>query len=118
MKNHVLALAAFLCLSTPALAEVYTCTPAGFTLTETAKGYLLKGTIETPTPGYSYKVDKNDDGHFVVTLTAPEGMALTVIDKVDIEYTIPKQDVEGDVTINIGKTFDWGDKAILCKEKL
>lgn len=108
----------FLVLSSPAFAADYACTPEGFTLRREGENYVLRGTLETPTPGYAYEISKNDDGIYVLSLTAPEGVMIQIIGSIGIEHAFAREEVEGDFTVNIGKSFNWGDKAIVCKEKI
>lgn len=117
MKHLILSLL-FLALSSPAFAADYTCTPESFTLKSVEDTYVLHGTLETPTPGYTYKIEKNNDDIYVLNLNAPEGLMIQVIDSIEVTHTFTREEIHGDFTVNIGKSFNWGDKAIVCKEKL
>lgn len=112
MKSFFLFIALF--ISSSAHAGEFSCTPASFTLTENDLGYILDGTLETPTPGYSYEIEKDSGGSFTLVLTAPEGMVIQVIDNLEISYRFSKEEVGDKLSVNIGKTFGWGEKNIVC----
>lgn len=112
MKALFLFIALF--LSSSAHAGEFSCTPASFTLTENDLGYVLNGTLETPTPGYSYEIEKDSGGNFTLVLTAPEGMVIQVIDQIEINYRFSKNELRDKLVVNIGKSFSWGEKSIEC----
>ena len=74
----------------------YDCTPSGFTLTQTqvldtGGQYRLDGTLQMPTPGYSYEFVPQPsltvDHHvYNLNLTAPSGMSAQVITPMEISY--------------------------------
>lgn len=129
MKNRLLPLLACVALlfATPALALVAadraepephplptapaagTCSPPGFTIVKTGEGYLLNGVLETPTPGYKYSFENG-----TLTITAPEGVALTVIDNMPIQIALPETASAG-VSIPVKKSFNWGPDNITCE---
>ena len=127
MKKRLLPLiaCAALLIATPALALVAaepepqhplptapaagTCSPPGFTIVKTGEGYLLKGVLETPTPGYAYSFENG-----TLTITAPEGGALTVIDNMAIQIALPETASQG-VSIPVKKSFNWGPDNITCE---
>lgn len=129
MKNRLLPLlaCAALLLATPAPAFVAadraepeehplpvappagTCSPPGFTIVKTGEGYLLKGVLETPSPNYKYGFDNG-----ILTLVAPEGAQLTVIDSLAIQIALPETASTG-VSIPVKKSFNWGPDNITCE---
>lgn len=129
MKNRLLPLlaCAALLLASPALALVAadraepvphplpvappagTCSPPGFTIVKTGEGYLLNGVLETPTPGYKYSFENG-----TLTIIAPEGVALTVIDNMPIQIALPETASAG-VSIPVKKSFNWGPDNITCE---
>lgn len=129
MKNRLLSLLAcvVLLLATPASALVAadraepephplpvappagTCSPPGFTIVKTGEGYLLNGVLETPTPGYKYAFENG-----TLTITAPEGVQLTVIDNMPIQIALPETAAAG-VSIPVKKSFNWGPDNITCE---
>lgn len=129
MKNRLLPLlaCAALLLATPALAFVAadraepeehplpvappagTCSPPGFTIVKTGEGYLLKGVLETPSPNYKYGFDNG-----ILTLVAPEGAQLAVIDSLAIQIALPESAAAG-VSIPVKKSFNWGPDNITCE---
>ncbi|MDF3025537.1 MAG: hypothetical protein K0R10_2898, partial [Alphaproteobacteria bacterium] len=129
MKNRLLPLlaCAALLITTPALALVAadraepelnplpvappagTCSPAGFTIVKTGEGYVLKGALETPSPNYKYGFENG-----ILTLVAPEGTQLTVIDSLAIQLALPETASQG-VSIPVKKTFNWGPDNITCE---
>ncbi len=80
-------------------AGTYSCTPSSFTLDQkdvldTGAYYELNGTIDMPTPGYSYVIEerpseKFDQQNFSVYFQKPSGMALQVITPMEINYSFP-----------------------------
>ncbi|MBL8712691.1 MAG: hypothetical protein JNM12_07310 [Alphaproteobacteria bacterium] len=129
MKNRLLPLlaCAALLMATPAIAFVAadraepeehplpvappagTCSPPGFTIVKTGEGYLLKGVLETPSPNYKYGFDNG-----ILTLVAPEGVQLTVIDSLAIQLALPESAAAG-VSIPVKKNFNWGPDNITCE---
>lgn len=109
MRSFLVAIV--LLLTMPAYAADYLCDPAFFTLTPSDDGatYRLQGMIETPTPGYSAKLEGN-----VLKLTAPEGMVVQVIDQMTVDVTLPAPVDSGAVEIKLDKTFNWGTDVIRC----
>lgn len=97
---------------------VYTCTPDSFTLTQDGDKYTLAATLETPTPNFSYSVydaeEKNGRIKAKLTLTAPEGMQLTVIDKIDINHTFEHEGTLHALTMTVEKDFNWGPESVQC----
>lgn len=122
MKKHQALLIAMLSLAyaAPAHALVaiapqsYACTPDGFTLSQDVGGLKLAGTLETPSPNYTYTLNVDDNQH-VLTLTTPSEAQLAVIDNIAIDSTIFNTDDNGDLTITIKKDFNWGPDTITCK---
>ena len=123
MKKHQALLIAMLSLAyaAPAHALVaiapqsYACTPDGFTLSQDVGGLKLMGSLETPSPNYTYTLTVNDDKAHVLTLTTPSEAQLAVIDNIAIDSTIFNTDDNGDLTIAVKKDFNWGPDTITCK---
>lgn len=122
MKKHYALLIALLGLTYAAPAQAlvaiapqsYSCTPDSFTLMQDVGGLKLVGTLETPSPNYTYTLTVDDNKH-VLTLTTPSEAQLTVIDNIAIDSTIFNTDENGDLTIAIKKDFNWGPDTITCK---
>lgn len=112
MKTLIFALAALLLFSGPSFAG-FICTPDTFTLEEKDGAYVLSGTIETPTPGYSYEIEKDGDGH-VLRLKAPEGIVIQVIGTLNILHTFTKADAGEGLTLRFDKSYNWGETAVSC----
>ncbi len=93
----------------PVAPPAGTCSPAGFTIVKTGEGYLLNGVLETPTPNYTFTFE---DG--ILTITAPEGLQLTVIDNMPVQIALPESASQG-VSIPVKKTFNWGPDNITCE---
>lgn len=97
---------------------VYSCTPDSFKLTQDGDNYTLTTTLETPTPNYSYNVidaeDKNGRIKATLQLLAPEGMQLTVIDKIDIMHTFEHEATLHALSMKVEKNFNWGPEAVNC----
>lgn len=93
----------------PTAPPVGTCAPAGFTIFKTGEGYVLKGVLETPSPNYKYGFDNG-----ILTLVAPEGVQLTVIDSLAIQLALPESAAAG-VSIPVKKNFNWGPDNITCE---
>lgn len=97
---------------------VYSCTPETFTLTQDGDKYTLAATLETPTPNFSYSVydaeEKNGRIKAKLTLTAPEGMQLTVIDKIDINHTFEYEGTLHALSVTVDKNFNWGPESVQC----
>ncbi len=108
-----IVLAAMVLLMAPVQAQAadYLCDPAVFTLTPSDDGATmrLQGMIETPTPGYSAKLEGG-----VLKLTAPEGMVVQVVDQMMVDVTLPTPADSGAVEIKLEKTFNWGTDVIRC----
>lgn len=122
MKMHSALLIALLGLTYAAPAQAlvaiapqsYSCTPDSFTLTQDDVGALkLTGSLETPSPNYTYTLTVDDNKH-VLTLTTPSEAQLAVIDNIAIDSTIFNTDDNGDLTIAIKKEFNWGPDTITC----
>jgi hypothetical protein len=94
---------------TPTAPPVGTCAPAGFTIFKTGEGYVLKGVLETPSPNYKYGFDNG-----ILTLVAPEGAQLAVIDSIAIQLALPETAAAG-VSIPVKKPFNWGPDNITCE---
>jgi|GEM_PF-2060079 len=97
---------------------VYSCTPDTFALTQDGDNYTLTATLETPTPNFSYGVydaeEKNGRIKAKLTLTAPEGMQLTVIDKIDINHTFEYEGTLHALSVTVDKNFNWGPESVQC----
>ncbi len=97
----------------------FTCTPDNFTLTSTAEGYHLRGTIETPTPGYGYiptRIDETPDAaDMVFELRGPQDSAAQVISKMEIDHMYVRDGSMETLTLRLDKTFNWGTDTIVCK---
>lgn len=113
MKTFVFSLVA-LCLTASPSFACFTCAPDTFTLKDKEGGYHLSGAIETPTPGYSYALEKTGDA-WTLRLTPPDGMVIQVIDRLEIEHSFAKEEVGESLTINFDKTYNWGDTAVQCR---
>lgn len=105
----------------PVNSGVFDCTE-GFTLVKTEAGYQFKGKLETPTPGYKWEIEgfterRDGDLHGVLALSAPEGMALTVIDTMEISYDIPREQQISYLRLGVKKSFNWGPDQISCKAR-
>jgi|GEM_PF-1977943 len=98
---------------------VFTCTPDNFTLTSTADGYHLHGTIDTPTPGYGYtpaRIDETPDAaDMVFELRGPQGMVMQVIGKMAIDHMYVRDGSMQALTVRLDKAFNWGPDTIVCK---
>lgn len=98
---------------------VFTCTPENFTLTSTADGYHLHGTLETPTPGYGYtpaRIDETPDAaDMVFELRAPQGTVIQVIGKMEIDHMYVRDGSMQTMTVRLDKSFNWGPDEIICK---
>ncbi len=96
----------------------YTCDPADFTLTQDGDKYTLAATLDTPTPNFSYRIedtaDKNGRIKATLKLDAPEGMQLTVIDKIDISHTFEHAGMLHMLSLNVEKNFNWGPDSVNC----
>lgn len=116
--------AMFLLCMTSAYAEArikgkpadFKCDPAGFTLIrEDDNKMRLQGTLETPSPGFSYKIDGSDKiGHMQMSLVTPDGAQLAVIDSITVNEVLEQVDSYSDIRINIQKDFNWGPDKIVC----
>lgn len=97
---------------------IYSCTPDSFKLTQDGDNYTLTTTLETPTPNFSYNVidaeDKNGRIKATLQLLAPEGMQLTVIDKIDIMHTFEHEATLHALSMKVEKNFNWGPEAVNC----
>jgi len=113
-------------LPVPVSTPVYGCTPKGFTLSRTKQGYHLNGVLDTPTPGYSYRISTatmQADGTMTatLTLTPPAGMVIQVLGKVSIDAvlalgaTLKGVGTVGKISVTLDKPFNWGPSAIDCK---
>lgn len=103
----------------PVNSGIFTCNE-GFTLVKTDTGYRLSGRLDTPTPGYKWEVgeiNENRDGALYgsLSLTAPEGVALTVIDSIEITHDIPRGQQLAYLRLNVKKSFNWGPDEISCQ---
>lgn len=88
------------------------CTPNTFTLLPHEQGgYELRGKLDVPTAGYSYKMGDGEPLRLV--LTAPDGMAAQVISQVDVNASISAGELP--ITIAIEKPFAWGPDFVLCE---
>jgi hypothetical protein len=98
---------------------VFECTPDSFTLGVTNGGYHLEGTLEMPTPGFTYAVtgvQELRDGSLrgTLSLTQPEGMALQVIDRLSISHDFPAQELSR-LSLRVDRNFNWGPEEISCE---
>jgi hypothetical protein len=95
----------------------FTCTPDSFKLTQNKdKTFHLQGTLKTSSPGYSYLYESRPDyTNDILRLVEPKGMALAVIDILDISAD-SKRDFSKtpSVKIEIVKNFNWGLAEIIC----
>jgi len=106
----------------PATQENFTCTPDSFTLTADMEGYHLRGTLETPSPGYSYTLTRlegaPDTAVAVLELRGPEGSAAQVISQLEINHLYMRDSTSlstiKTMTVRIDKTFNWGPDTIAC----
>lgn len=102
----------------PAVNPVFSCKPAGFTLTRDAGGMHLHGEMQMPTPGYTYSFTEEAPGpdgslHATLRFKAPDGMVIQVISPLAIDHTFK---TEGDrLHVAIDKSFNWGDASIDCE---
>jgi hypothetical protein len=98
-------------------SPVFTCTPAGFTLTKSNSGLRLQGSLQVPTSGFSYEITQEEPGpdgsiHGTLHVKRPDGMAAQVISSLAIDHTFSG---EGDrLTVDIDKPVG-KDAAIECK---
>lgn len=80
---------------------------------------ILTGTLETPTPGYGYTMDHQNDGAgneiIVLHLSAPPGMAAAVVSKLAIEERFGVDPATKHAEITIEKKFGWGIDKIICE---
>lgn len=121
------ALAGYFFMSVPAYglmaaapAEAsYSCTPEGFTLVKNAEGWLLEGSLDMPTPGYTYDMTRREDGTFVFSFKAPDGMVIQVIDSLKISQQFSNDDIGEKLHIAIENNgVAWGETRIVCKTEI
>lgn len=97
----------------------YTCDAPEFTLTQTGDSYVLNARLETPTPGFEYALEQTEDknGRIKATLSinAPDGMVIQVIDAINISHTFEHTGMLHMLSIKVDKDFNWGPKTINCK---
>lgn len=114
------ALAGYFFMTAPAYGlmaalPTYTCTPDGFTLVKNAEGWMLSGSLDMPTPGYTYDVMRKDDATFVFSFKAPDGMVIQVIDSLKISQQFSDSDVKENLQIAIENNgVAWGERNINC----
>lgn len=98
---------------------VFTCTPENFTLTASADGYHLHGTLDTPTPGYGYtpvRINETPDAaDMVIELRAPQGMVMEVIGKLEISHMYVRDAAMQTLTVRLDKAFNWDPDTIVCQ---
>jgi hypothetical protein len=105
----------------PAANPVYGCTPAGFTLMRSAKGYHLSGVIETPTPGYRFETgvpaaDSRGGLSVTLKLTPPPGLVPQVLSTLSVDAFFPlMQSPATQVTVTIDKPYNWGPRTVSCR---
>ncbi len=93
----------------PVAPAAGTCSPPGFAIVKTGEGYLLTGVLETPSPNYKFTFENG-----ILTIIAPEGAQLTVIDNMPVQIALPETASTG-VSIPVKKTFNWGPDNITCE---
>ena len=123
MKQYAALVTTLLCLmqAAPAQAlvaitpQAYSCTPDTFDLTVDDTGVLkLTGSLETPSPNFTYALTVDDNNAHVLTLTTPGDAQLAVIDNINIDNSIFNLDENGGLTVAIKKDFNWGPDKITC----
>lgn len=77
----------------------------------------LYGTLETPTPGYSYDAQQAGS-EVMLTLTRPTGMVIQVLDKIEIDESFTLLATTKALTVKLNKTYNWGPDGITCKRAL
>jgi hypothetical protein len=96
----------------------YTCTPSEFTLTQDGDTYTLAATIDTPTPGFSYEIydvqERRGIIHAKLKLSGPEGMALQVLDTLQINHAFTQEGTLHALQISLNKGFNWGPSMVDC----
>ena len=105
--------------------STYTCDPASFKLTQTSlldtgAQYELTGRLDMPTPGYSYSFTPQPSltaDHHVYTLqfTKPDGMAVQMIDTLEISHRFNAVPYLQDVQVMLKNQANWHPKTISCQ---
>lgn len=80
---------------------------------------VLNGSLETPTPGYSYAFDHESDGSggevVVLRLRGPSGVAASVISRLVINERFGVDPATKRLSISVEKKFNWGVDKIICE---
>jgi hypothetical protein len=87
----------------------------GFTLSKESGGYRLRGTLEAPTPHYTYEMRPRAGGYsiFIKPIQPDHASSMTVVGSVNVDSMLMLANVR-DIDINIEKDFNWGPGVISC----